>query len=303
MSFTPCPTQCILLPPQYAQDSCEIAIEPGGVANLVITSCDIPNLAGLTLPQICTLISAGKVALSPSLLGQIAQADTESSDTESCSPSTITGYTWNLEFSSFGHDPVNFSDYDFWNDLKIRYKRFRFYFMSCSGLLFGVVPSPSFSVSRMREQKNTQKAGWMGNLSWQGLEDIKPVYIPGLQQALAGGCVDTPDVGFTIATEFNAAITATIGLGPVSVTQLAILRVACLQTVAITIEAIEVFTGGPTAPTVTVTSLASPAVTGAIISVNPDAADPGIYDIIYRISGCGDSYIRSLRVTVIVDPT
>lgn len=299
MAFTPCPSECVLLPPLYGQDACDQTIEPGGVSNIIVTSCDVPDLTSLTLAQICTFIAAGKVSLSPSLLGQIAEADTESSDTRSCSPATITGYTWNLEFESYDHDRINYGDYSFWNDLKRTYTRYRFYYISCEGLLFGVVPSPSFSVSKMREQKNTQKAGWMGALSWQGYDDLVPVKIPGLQEALAGGCVDTPDVGFRIATEFATTLPVQIGGGAIVINQLVIVREAgCTNTIVVSIEGIEVFTGGPKAPIVIATSLPAPLLTGATISVNPDNADVGIYDIIYRISGCADSYVRSLRVTV-----
>ena len=305
MAFTPCSTECIILPPVYAQNSCDTIIESGGVANFVITSCDVPELTTLSgtpaenIALICDYIREGKIVISPNLLGEIPEADTESSDTESCSPATITGYTWNLGFSSFAHDPTNKSDYRFWNDLKLTYKKFRWYYMSCNGDLFGVVPSPSFSVSKFREQKNTQKAGWIGALSWQGTADLVPTNIPGLVEALNGGCADG-DNGFTIDVEFASTLAGTAGGVAVNTDTLEVTRVGtCTEDIVVEVEAIEVFTGGPTPPTVTTVNIAGPAGTdSADIIVDPTNADAGIYDIVYSISACDDSETRVLRVTL-----
>ena len=297
MPFNSCPSQCVILPPDYASAACEKQVQQGGISNLIIAACDVPDLTLLSLAEICEYARQGRVVMSPSLLGQKPEAETESSDTDSCSDQTITGYKYTLQFESYEYDPVNFSNYTFWNFVKRYYQRYHFYYVTCDGLLHGPVPSPSLKVSHMTEAKRTQKAGHKGTLSWLGYDDLVPVRISGLTQALSGGCVDGPS-GFVISEGFPPTMTAAAGSTTPVTQSITILRQSCTQTVEVSVVGIEIISGGPVAPTVTGNSIVGPAGTSGSLVFSFAAASPGIYDVVYRVRGCADSVVGTIRVTV-----
>jgi len=296
--FQACPADCAVPPPEWVGQSCGAIVQKGGIKHFLIAKCTLPNIRLMTDAELCAAVAAGDIKLSPELLAEKPEAETTSSDTASCSPAEITGYTHTVNWQSFRHDPTNYSEFAYWNYLKRNIKFLSVYYIGCDGLIYGILPSPTFSASHMIEQKSTDKAGFMGTLSWNQFEDIVPFRRDLLWTALAGGCEDGPS-GFTIAEELPSTLTLIAGGSAGTISGLSIVRQACTQTVDIAIAQINVLSGGPNAPVPTATDIAGPsATTGGQISFNPANADPGVYEFIYTISACDDSYTRSVLVTV-----
>lgn len=302
MSFNLCSPECEILPIPFLQNACSPIVQRGGISHIIAASCRVPDLSTLELEDICDFARQGRVVISPPLLAELPAAETTSSDTRSCAPATITGYTQTLSFESYNHDPVNFAEFDFWRQLARNYTSFNFYYVGCDGLVYGPVPNPSFSVSHMIEQKNTGKAGFMGELSFTyGPGDfLKPFRVSGIVQALTGGCFDTPATGFTVTTPFEQTRTGVAGSAtPVTATALTITRTSCTEPIIISVIDVIVITGGPNAPTTATTNIAGPSgTTGGQIAFNLQNADPGTYDYVYQLSACGDTFTGNIRVTV-----
>lgn len=303
MAFEICPAECVLFPPNFADNGCDTTFRSGGVSNFVIASCDVPELSNLSIAQICEYIQQGKIVISPELGGEIAEPETTTVDDTSCRPDSISGYTWNLAFTAYPADNVNFTDYDFWNGLKRDYRRYKFGFLTCEGFFVGWIPRVTFSAGNVRPRKSTESSYWAGSLSWLGFEDYAPQRISGLVEALNGGCVDGP-TGFSIDVEFLEDVSIVQGAGLAVLTnELEITRDTCTEDIVITIEDIAVITGGPTPPEFTVANIAGPAdTTGGSISADATNASAGLYVLTYTISACDDSYTRTLEVTVTPAP-
>ena len=296
--FQACPADCAVQPPEWAGQSCGAIVQKGGIKHFLIVKCTLPNIRFLTDAELCAAVAAGDIKLSPELLAEKPEAETTSSDTASCSPAEITGYTHTINWQSFRHDPTNMSDFAYWNYLKRNIKFLSLYYIGCDGLIYGILPSPTFSSSHMIELKSTDKAGFMGTLSWNQFDDIVPFRRDLLWSALSGGCIDGPN-GFTIEEEMGSTLSLTVGGAPATISGLEVARQACNQDVVINIVQINVLSGGPDAPVATPTNIAGPsATTGGQISFDPQAADAGVYEYIYTVSACDDSYTRSVVVTV-----
>lgn len=300
MSFTSCPPQCEVLPPYFQEGACVPVVQSGGISRIVIASCRTPDLSTLTLAEICDYARDGRIAITPELLAELPAAETTRSETRSCSPDTVTGHTQTLQFQSYNHDPVNASEYDFWAGIARNSNAFNFYFIGCDGWIYGPVPSPSFTVSPVIEPRKTGKAGFTGELSYMYApgEFLRPFRINGIVSALTGGCVDAQPGGFEVVSPFDPTVTGTVGGPDATLEGLEITRTSCTQPIVVSLVDIYIISGGPNPPQVTFNNIPGPSGTTASASVSFAGASPGVYDFVYQLSGCNDTFTASFRVTV-----
>lgn len=182
-----CPGDCPEDLPEGYGGGCDTLIRSGGIEHIVVTTCDVPQLSTLTKEQICAYVAAGKIKMTPILKGELGDASETKEELSGCRPQYVSGYEWTLAFNC-KIAGVDFSDYKFWNQLKVKYLKYNFYFTGCGDQLYGAIPKPTFSASYTIPGDSKVAAYWRGNIGWQGFEDLEPVLIPGLIDMLSGAC-------------------------------------------------------------------------------------------------------------------
>ncbi|MGL5130966.1 MAG: hypothetical protein ACRC78_00490, partial [Planktothrix sp.] len=183
-----CNPLCNILPAQL-RNKCEVSIRKGGISGLVFKECGV-RFNDITDPaEWCKMVKLGLVVGTGRLTGSKAKSSPTKKRTQSCSPETTIGETFNITFMSYEADNENFEDFKYWNRIKEFANRFDFGYITCDGLFYGFYPF-GIDVDNVIEDSSDGTSHWEGNITWQGTKTPRPTSIRNLEQLLAGNCED-----------------------------------------------------------------------------------------------------------------
>lgn len=193
-----CPT---ILPPKPLGNSCTPDTRPGGISHVIFASCDVKFTDIYDKTEWCRYIAQGKIVASLEVLGKKDKASAIKKKTTSCRPEMVTGFDYTVTFQDYNADDLGFKDYDFWNEIQLRYQQYQVAFLTCDGLLLGFDPSTrsfintfAIEVSNVIEDDFNGSSYWDGAVMYKGKTESKPVLISNLAGLLSGtDCSDITD--------------------------------------------------------------------------------------------------------------
>jgi len=203
-----CTPECEIKPPKGNSGACVKQPRQGGISRLVIATCLVGDLSTMTSEEICTLITLGKLTVSPELIAQRPAASTTGKKFSSAKPEQITNYENSITFQSYLLDE-DYSDYDFWNDLKINANSYQFGWLDTNGLFYGWIPNAVFQVMPVSEDSNQGNQYWEGSIKWNASSttpEIKPISIQNFLNDLLTNCGATEGTCGQIASDYSSGI-------------------------------------------------------------------------------------------------
>ena len=203
-----CIPECEIKPPKKIGGSCVKQPRQGGISRLVIASCLVGDLSTMTSEQICTLITLGKIIVSPELIGQRPAASTSGKKFSSKKPEQITNYENSITFQNYLLED-DYYDYDFWSDLKANANSYQFGWLDTNDLFYGWIPDAVFQVMPVSEDSNQGNQYWEGSIKWNSSSttpELKPILIQNFLTDLLTNCGASEGTCGQIASDFASGI-------------------------------------------------------------------------------------------------
>lgn len=182
-----CSTNCAITPPVPVQP-CFVDTRPGGVSRLFFAACDVMINDLTSQNDWCAYINAGKIVMSPKILGEKPKGSATKKRIDSCAPERTTGFQRQINFQDHNADDVNFSDFDFWNEIQLNSEKYQVGFQTCDGLFFGFIADFTIEVDPVIPNNKNEIAFWDGSIMWDGIAMPKPVALPNLVSWFIDGC-------------------------------------------------------------------------------------------------------------------
>lgn len=183
MSF--CSSNCAVVVPTAPSQGCKITTRKGGIKRLIYASCDI-TFADLTdLNEWQEFIDYDKIHASGEILGSKPKGTFEKKKVASCRAEQIVGGTKVINFSDYNADDTAFLDYGFYNSIMTNHGNMVVGYVDCNDNFYGWIENFSAEIDDEREEDVKGNTFFAGSLTYEAIEMIVPVNIPGLNAILS----------------------------------------------------------------------------------------------------------------------
>lgn len=187
-----CAPACAVKPPKIPKD-CGVNIRPGGIRHIVFAPCSLRFKNIYNLNEWAEYVLKGDIVISSPLVGQKAKGSFTKKRVNSCQPEVVIGIERSITFMDHNADLLEYSDFNFYNQIQANPNLYQFGFITCNNEFYGFIDTFSIEVDLVIEDNNNGNSFWDGTISWQGFDMPTPLNIPGLVNVLMGGYAELPN--------------------------------------------------------------------------------------------------------------
>lgn len=187
-----CSVNCSILPPRPIKEGCGLTVRSGGISRLVFASCNIQFIDVTDLSEWCTLVNEGKIIVTSPIIGQKPKGSSTKKRLSSCQSESVIGFERTITFQDYNSDNL-YADFDFYNDILENSALYKFGWITCDGLFFGLIDEFTIEVDQIIEDTNLGSTYWDGIISWTGFNMSSPIKLNGLISVLQGNCNNIPN--------------------------------------------------------------------------------------------------------------
>jgi hypothetical protein len=169
-------------------NNCTNDARKGGISRLLFYKCndtfEFKEPGGWSnLNNIKQAMCEGFLFVSGPVLGQKPKGSFTKKRMSSCAPEVTTGGSKSITFQDYNAD-VDFKDNDFWNGVLQNKPYLYLGYITCDDRLYQVEGAWDLEIDEVHEETNEGNSFYDGALTFQGIELLKPVEVPGLNSML-----------------------------------------------------------------------------------------------------------------------
>lgn len=172
-------------------ENCESGRMKGGIRALAFLKCDasFDEVSGESIADVAVwqaLMASSDLFITASIIGSKPKGTATSLRTKSCSPEEVTARTQVLNFRDYNADLTNLTHYDFWISIQQNFPNLKLLYITCEGYVYGPFDNGTWTldIDDVRDETSEQPVNMDGSISINAFNLVKPVFVPGLLNAL-----------------------------------------------------------------------------------------------------------------------
>lgn len=185
-----CSSNCAPDLPASYSGGCSIIQRPGGIKYFTFVKCDYTFTDISDVEEWAGAITGGDAVLSGYLLAQKPKGTFTKKRIASCQPEAVTGVEKSITFQDYNTDTVTAPGpgcklYDFWNAIQINPGGYKFGYVTCDNMFYGLINDIQVELDEVIEDSNNGNTFIDGTIFWNQITMICP--IPLILDGLNGG--------------------------------------------------------------------------------------------------------------------
>lgn len=177
-----CDAACSVTTPTAVNTDCGITTRQGGINRVIFMACDESFTDPTDQLEWDGLITANKLVVSPLIVGSKPKGSFTKKRVSSCSPERVVAGEKTLAFQDYNTDATagNTTHIDFYNAICEAPEKWRLFYVTCDGWLYGAIDSIVLEIDEIIEDNNLGNAYIDGIISWNSTKMETPTYIPNI---------------------------------------------------------------------------------------------------------------------------